>query len=101
MTQNLPKIARDAWDAYRAMEKSKGEYFGCLSEIERKYENGGSRSDSENARLEHLLRQHDKHVAVFREAMKRLRAQDASAHQALIEQITLHNADIGKIDDVK
>jgi hypothetical protein len=101
MTQNLPEIALPAWNAYRSMEKSKGEYFGYLSELERKYEHGGTRSNSENDRLENLLKRHDEQVAEFRRAMKKLKVQDACAHQALIEQITLLNAEIARPDTVK
>jgi hypothetical protein len=101
MKQDLPEIALPAWNAYREMEKSKGQYFGYLSELECKYEHGGSRSRSENDRLEALLKQHDDHVQGFRRAMNRLKARDANAHRALIEQIKLLNADIGRTDEVK
>ena len=101
MMQNLPDVALSAWNAYRAMEQSKGEYFAYLTELERKYEHGGSRSNSEKHRLEGLLDQHDKQVAGFRQAMRTLKAQDASAHQALIEHITLLNAEIGSTDGVR
>ncbi len=101
MTENLPDAALPAWNAYRAMEKSKREYFGYLSELESKYEYGGSRSTYENDRLERLLEQHDAQVTGFRRAMMRLKAEDAGAHRALIEQIKLLNAEIGMGHDVK
>ncbi len=84
-----------AWNAYRAMEKSKHEYFSYLEALENKYAQGGYRTSAESARLEGLLKEHDRQVAEFRRSMTALKEKDAGAHQSLIHHITLLNAEIG------
>lgn len=92
MEQTLPKKALPVWNIYRAMEECKRKHFGYLEELETKYRHGGSRTVAENIYLEGLLKQHGRQVAKFREAIKQLRHDDADAHQALIEHITMRNA---------
>ncbi len=93
MKQTLPDAALPAWNAYLAMEASKREHFSYLEELETKYKYGGSRTIAESMHLEGLLKKHDKQVAAFRQAIKTLQAEDAGAHQALIEHITMLNAE--------
>lgn len=92
MEQTLPKKALPVWDIYRAMEESKAKHFSYLEELETKYRHGGTRTVAENIYLEGLLKQHGRQVAKFREAIKQLQHDDADAHQALIEYITMLNA---------
>ena len=92
MEQTLPKKALPVWDIYRAMEESKRKHFSYLEELETKYRHGGTRTVAENIYLEGLLKQHGRQVAKFREAIKKLQHDDADAHQALIEHITMLNA---------
>lgn len=92
MEQTLPKKALPVWDIYRAMEESKRKHFGYLEELKMKYKHGGSRTLAERVYLEGLLKQHGRQVAKFREAIKQLQHDDTDAHQALIEHITMLNA---------
>ncbi len=92
MEQTLPKKALPVWDIYRAMEESKRKHFSYLEELETKYRHGGTRTVAENIYLEGLLKQHGRQVAKFRKAIKQLQYDDADAHQALIEHITMLNA---------
>lgn len=101
MKQTLPEAALPAWNAYRAMEESKQKYFSYLEALENEYEQGGYRTSAESARLEALLKEHDEQVAEFRRSMMALRNKDASAHQSLIDHITLLNAEIGIKHDRK
>lgn len=101
MTQTLPDVALSAWDAYRAMEESKREYFGYLADLETKYQHGGARTIAESMRLDSLLSRHDRQVAGFRKAIKVLKARDAGAHRALIAHITMLNSELGKGDGVE
>ena len=101
MTDTLPDIALSAWKAYRSMEVSKGEYFGYLEELEDKYKSGGSRTIAESTRLGILLKEHERKVADFSNAMKALKDQDSGAHQALISHITMLNAEVGKTGGLK
>lgn len=93
MKQTLPDAALPAWNAYLAMGESKRKHFGYLEELETKYEYGGARTIAESRRLEGLLKEHDKQVTEFRQAIKALQVEDVGAHQALIEHITLLNAE--------
>lgn len=91
MEQILPKKALPAWEIYCAMEESKRKHFGYLEELKIKYKHGGSRTLAENIYLEGLLKQHGRQVAKFRQAIKQLQLDDADAHQALIEHVTMLN----------
>ena len=91
MEQTLPKKALSVWDIYRAMGESKRKHFSYLEELEKKYKHGGTRTVAENIYLEGLLKQHGRQVVKFREAIKQLQHDDADAHQALIEHITMLN----------
>ncbi|MDH3671588.1 MAG: hypothetical protein OES46_10540 [Gammaproteobacteria bacterium] len=92
MEQVLPKKALPVWRIYRAMEESKRKHFSYLEQLETKYKHGGSRTVAESIYLEGLLKQHGKQVTKFREAIKQLQRDDDEAHQALIEHITMLNA---------
>lgn len=94
MEQTLPKKALPVWEIYCAMEESKRKHFSYLEELETKYKHGGTRSLAENLYLEGLLKQHGRQVAKFREAIKQLQRDDSDAHQALIEHITMLNAQL-------
>ncbi len=91
----MPAEARPAWDAYLAMEKSKQEHFNALQSLEVKYQEGGGRTLAEAAHLESLLAVHDERVRTFRRLTKNLQTTDLVAYQALIQQITLINTDLG------
>lgn len=92
MEQTLPRKALPVWEIYCAMEESKRKHYGYLAELKIKYKHGGSRTLAENVYLEGLLRQHGRQVSKFREAIKQLQRDDQDAHQALIEYITMLNA---------
>ena len=88
----LPKKALPVWEIYCAMEESKRKHFSYLEALQIKYKQGGSRTLAERVYLEGLLKQHGRQVTKFREAIKQLRVEDDDAHQALIEYITMLNA---------
>ena len=92
MEQALPKKALPVWEIYCAMEESKRKHFGYLEALQIKYKQSGSRTLAERVYLEGLLKQHGRQVTKFREAIKQLRLEDEDAHQALIEHITMLNA---------
>lgn len=95
MSENIPDAAIPAWNAYLDMEKSKQAHFNLLAKLESNYQQHGSRTLAENASLENLLSEHDECVQCFRRLTKELQTTDLYAYQALIEQITLINADRG------
>lgn len=74
------------------MEESKRKHFSYLEALQKKYKQGGSRTLAERVYLEGLLKQHSRQVTKFREAIKQLQVEDDDAHQALIEYITMLNA---------
>ena len=83
----LPADARPAWDAYCAMLETKAEHFDFLEHLEARYQNGGTRSLAETARLDTLLSAHDEAVREFSNRMKDLISTTPTAHAALIEMI--------------
>lgn len=83
----LPEAALPAWQAYNAMDATKQRHFLLLQGLERKYRDHGSVGGAERALLERLLRDHDRQVARFREAVGELSRSDPTAHQALIGYI--------------
>jgi len=66
---DLSEKAKIAYQAFLDMSNSKAAHFGCLEEIETKYESGGVPSIAENLELEKLLANHDKNVLAFKTAM--------------------------------
>ena len=82
----LPIEAQIAWEAYKAMSRSKAEYFNLLQELDRKYREGGSPSIAENLQLEKLLKVHDGKVAAFNEAMNNVA--DKEAREMLLKKLT-------------
>ena len=95
MEADLPEAAWPSWDAFKAMEQSKRRYFSYLEELEHKYEDGGARTLAEQARLDGLLREHDRQVAEFGRAVKALGAEDPDAQKAFIAHMTAFNASLG------
>lgn len=91
----MPPEAHPAWNAYLAMEESKQAHFNTLQSLEVKYQEGGRRTLVESANLESLLAAHDERVGEFRRLTKHLQITDLVAYQALIQQITSINTDLG------
>lgn len=61
--------ARQAYQAFVDMKRSKAAHFNYLVAIEEKYKPGGAASAAENRELERLLVFHDKNVQAFKAAM--------------------------------
>jgi hypothetical protein len=93
--EHLPEAAIPAWQAYCAMVTSKDDHFRYLEELEQKYRTGGSRTLAEIARLDSLLKEHDRCVSSFTSAMKALATEDSLARSALIELIATVNIRTG------
>jgi hypothetical protein len=93
--QPLPDAARQAWQAYNAMDATRQRHFLVLQGLEAKYKKYGSASESEQALLARLLRDHDEQVARFKRAIGELARTDAAANAALIEYIGALNAALG------
>ena len=73
---DLSEKAKIAYQAFLDMGNSKAAHFGCLEEIETKYESGGVPSIAENLELEKLLANHDKNVLAFKTAMNAVADRD-------------------------
>lgn len=86
----LPEAAQPAWQAYRAMERTKREHIELLTRIEQRERHGGPRSFAEQVRLDRLLEAHDDAVLRFRRAMQEL-AGDKTAHGLFLEHLQKHN----------
>lgn len=94
MESDLPETALPSWNAFQAMEQSKRQYFSCLEQLERKYENGGTRLLTEEVELESLLAIHDRRVADFSQSVKTLGIEDSEAHKALIARMAAFAASL-------
>ena len=91
----LPNAALPAWRAYGDMLASKDAHFGCMFELNRKYERGGRHTLAEIARLQQLLAEHDRCVAAFAQAMRELGASNRASHAALVMALAALNEDVG------
>ncbi len=89
-TKKLSEAAQPAWQAYRAMERTKREHLSLLTRIEQQERHAGPRSLAEQVRLDRLLEAHDEAVQRFRRAMQEL-AGDKAAHAAFLEYLQRHN----------
>ena len=83
----LPEPALEAWQCYVEMIASKNAHFEFLEHLEIKYQNGGTRTLAENARLETLLSTHNERVSAFAAARKSLAASDADAHEQFVKHL--------------
>ena len=66
----LPPIARVAWEAYLRMSATKNTYFEFMQSLEQKYDKGETPSEEENQELAVMLQAHSETVAEFNEAMR-------------------------------
>lgn len=83
-----PGDVQEAWDAYRAMCRSKQRYFGLLSRLqERKRKEGGGPTLAEGVQLKKLLAAHGECTRRFRRSMAELNERDPRAHASLLERI--------------
>jgi len=94
---SLPATARDAWQAYRAMQASKEAHFTALAEAHGAPDGGAPRL-ARAAHREQLLVTHDAAVKTFASAMQALAARDTEAHRALVTVIARLNRDLGGPD---
>ncbi len=86
-TDHSPGTAAElAWLAYQAMGESKKRYFDFLQQLKQKYQINEMPSIAENLKLEKLLREHDKKVAAFSDAMSNI--EDPAARLALITKLS-------------
>ncbi len=88
--RKLPESAQPAWQAYRAMERTKRQHIDLLKRIEQRERHGGPRTFAEQVRLDRLLEAHDEAVLRFRRAMQVL-ADDKTAHGQFLEHLQKHN----------
>ena len=97
MAADLPLEALPAWQVYREMEETKREHFELLREInERRERSGTPPTLAESARLEELLRRHDRKVKSFRLCIKELSENVPDAHKALVSHLAAENARLGE-----
>ena len=92
LTEQLPKAAMPAWQAYSAMGTSKARHFSYLTELEDRYGSAGFAGVEGKLALRMLLQDHDAQVATFCSAMRELKAKDPQAHAELIACIASSSA---------
>jgi len=68
--EELPPIAKVAWEAYLRMSVTKNTYFEFMQSLDQKYDKGETPSEEENQELAVMLQAHSKTVAEFNEAMR-------------------------------
>ena len=66
----LPPIAKVAWEAYLRMSATKNTYFEFMQSLEQKYDKGETPSEEENQELAVMLQAHSEIVAEFNQAMR-------------------------------
>ncbi len=94
----LPLAALPAWEAYKAMERTKRRHLNFLKELSERHRGGGVRTMAEGVYLERLLKEHDGQVSMFRSSMTELMQADLTAHASLIEYIKKFNETLGTED---
>ena len=96
MNDEQRQLARDAWQAYNAMETTKQRHFDFLTILENKKKNFNiDPTEQDQALLKKLLRDHDEQVSSFKEASDNLKNSDAQTHLALFKYIGELNDSIG------
>jgi hypothetical protein len=66
----LPPLAKVAWEAYLRMSATKNTYFEFMQSLEQKYDKGETPSEEENQELAVMLQAHSETVAEFNETMR-------------------------------
>jgi len=96
----LEGVAAETWQAYNAMETTKGRHFGLLERLDLKKRNYDLEPSADEARLlDWLLADHDAQVKRFTAASQALKVADASAHGALFDYVGVVARHAGDADD--
>ena len=93
MKPELPAAAKDAWNAYLAMCKSKDAHFELLETLETREKEGGFRTVAEKEELARRLSDHDTSVKQFKHELVDLQTRDPSAHAAVLSQLQFAHKD--------
>ena len=84
---DLPESAQAAWNAYRAMCRSKAEHIELLETLDHRERAGQARTLAESHRLSQLLSVHDDAVRQFRTELKALMAADQAGYQRMLQAL--------------
>jgi hypothetical protein len=68
--EELPPIAKVAWEAYLRMSATKNTYFEFMQSLDQKYDKGDTPTEEENKELAVMLQAHSETVSEFNEAMR-------------------------------
>ena len=86
--EHLPETAAPVWNAYEGMGSSKRQHFEYLHYLDNKYEKYGRPDESETAKLQDLLAQHDTQVKTFKSLLNQLRISDPLAYAAIVKKLS-------------
>ncbi len=83
--EELPPIAKVAWEAYLRMSATKNTYFEFMQSLDQKYDKGDTPTEEENQELAVMLQAHSETVAEFNEAMRAV--EDADDRMLLLKKM--------------